>query len=95
MKILLEAVGVKCQEMLILERSKIKAFPSNNQFINNASSQARSEIMELVVLMELYQKVHLVIQLDFSSGLLHLIIMCEFSLRSTISIIDLFIKLRH
>lgn len=70
---LLRALGVKCQEMQILEGNKIEAFPrSSPPFTNNGYSQAILEIMEVpVVLLASYQKVRQVIQLAFSLVLLH------------------------
>lgn len=78
-KILLGAVVVRSQEIVILEGSKIKAFPSSRHPINSDSSLATSEIMGVVVtLLASYQKVHQVIQLGFSLVLPLLKIMGEF-----------------
>lgn len=48
MKILLELAALMSQEMLILERSKIKASISNSYLIKTDFSPAISEIMVLV-----------------------------------------------
>ena len=78
-KILLGAVVVRSQEIVILEGSKIKAFPSSRHPINSDSSLATSEIMGVVVtLLASYQKVHQVIQSGFSLVLPLLKIMGEF-----------------
>ena len=79
-KILLGAVVVRSQEIVILEGSKIKAFPSSrHHHINSDSSLATSEIMGVVVtLLASYQKVHQVIQSGFSLVLPLLKIMGEF-----------------
>lgn len=70
---------MRSQEIVILEGSKIKAFPSSRHPINSDSSLATSEIMGVVVtLLASYQKVHQVIQLGFSLVLPLLKIMGEF-----------------
>ena len=77
--ILSGAVVVRSQDIVIIEGSQIKAFPSSRHPINNDSSLATSEIMGVVVpLLASYQKVHQVIQLGFSLVLLLLKIMGEF-----------------
>lgn len=67
------------RDIVILEGSQIKAFPSSRHPISSDSTIAILEIMEVVVtLLASYQKVHQVIQLGFSSVLLLLKIMGEF-----------------
>lgn len=66
-KFLLEAVVVRSMEIVILEGSKIRAFPSSRCPINSDSLIATSEIMGVVVTpMASYQKVPQVTQLGFS-----------------------------
>jgi len=69
----LQAVSMKSQEAPTTQGNKTKVFPSSSHLIRNDSSPATLGIMALVVIiLESYQKVHQVIQLDFSL-VLHLL----------------------
>lgn len=87
---------LKSLELLTSEGSKIKASPNNSSLISSDFSPATSGIREAIgTLMDLCQKVHLVIQLDFSLVPLPQKIMGQFKVIVTCSnnIVDLFVQL--